>query len=123
VFKSLQRFKWKTAVGREFLRCYGVDLRSVGEIIGSTTLRRLLDDEYELAPNNPALGVRNVTEMLAHVHRVKIAPLAPREPAAMMPVRGHAGETARPAVGDAWSARGGRDAIGERAVATARRRS
>jgi len=97
MFKSLQRRRWRTAVNREFRRRHRVDLRTVGEIIGATTLRRLLNDEYELAPQNPPLGARNVTQMLAHVYRVDIASLAVRDFAlTMVPV--HAAAT-RPRAG------------------------
>jgi len=76
MFKSLQRRRWRTALNREFRRWHGVDLRTIGEIIGATTLRNLLNDEYELAPRNAAIGAQNVTQMLAHVYRVDIASLA-----------------------------------------------
>lgn len=110
VFKSLHRRKWRTAVNREFRRRHRVDLRTVGEMIGATTLRRLLDDEYELAPQNPLLGARNVTQMLAHVYRVDIGSLATRDFAlTMVPVRAAATHAFRATVGDAWDARAGRD--------------
>jgi hypothetical protein len=125
VFKSLRRRKWKLAVNGEFRRCHGVDLRTVGEIIGSATLRHLLNDEYELAPRNPVLGVQNVTQMLAHVYRVDIASLALRDLALTMPLLRGATRAARPAVHDARSARGGRDVAGApaRSVAAAFTRS
>jgi hypothetical protein len=41
MFKSLQRRRWRTAVNREFRRRHRVDLRTVGEIIGATTLDRV----------------------------------------------------------------------------------
>ena len=110
VLKSLRRRKWRMAVNGEFRRHYGVDLRTVGEIIGSTTLRHLLDDEYELAPQNPVVGVRNVAQMLAHVYRVDIGSLAMRDVAlTMAPFRVTAIRAARPASRDAWNARAGRD--------------
>src|SRR5215475_8400842 len=75
VFKLLRRRKWRAAVNREFRKWHGVDLRTVGEVIGPRTLRYLLNDEYELAPHNPAIGARNVMQMLAHVYRIDIASL------------------------------------------------
>jgi hypothetical protein len=79
VFKSLHRRKWKAAVNGEFRKRHGVDLRTVGEMIGPTAMQYLLDDEYELAPQNPVLGARNVAQMLDHVYRVDVAALAMRE--------------------------------------------
>jgi hypothetical protein len=79
VFKSLHRRKWKAAVNGEFRKRYGVDLRTVGEVIGPTAMQYLLDDEYDLAPQNPVLGARNVAQMLDHVYRVDVAALAMRE--------------------------------------------
>jgi hypothetical protein len=79
VLKSLRRRKWKAAVNREFRRWHGVDLRTIGETIGARTLRHLLNDEYELAPQSPAVGARNVAQMLAHVYRVDIEALAMRD--------------------------------------------
>src|SRR5712671_418327 len=125
MLKSLRRRKWRIAVNGEFRRRHGVDLRTVGEMIGSTTLRHLLNDEYELAPQNTAVGVQNVAQMLAHVYRVDIASLAMRDFAlTMAPLRG-ATRAARPVSRDAWNARAGRDDVGApaRAVATALTRS
>jgi hypothetical protein len=79
VFRSLHRRKWKAAVNGEFRKRHGVDLRTVGEMIGPTAMQYLLDDEYELAPQNPVLGARNVAQMLDHVYRVDVAALAMRE--------------------------------------------
>jgi hypothetical protein len=79
VFKSLHRRKWKAAVNGEFRKRHGVDLRTVGEVIGPTTMQFLLNDEYELAPKNPVVGARNVAQMLDHVYRVDIASLAMRD--------------------------------------------
>ena len=113
MFKSLHRRKWKAAVNREFRRRHGVDLRTVGEMTGSKTLRHLLNDEYELVPQNPVVGAWNVAQMLAHVYRVDIASLAMRDFAlTMVPFRGAATRAARPAVRDAWNARGGHDVAG-----------
>ncbi len=72
-----------------------MDLRTVAELIGPTTLHHFLNDEYELAPQNPLVGARNVTQMLDHVYRVDIASLAARDRAltilqsAERPVRRH----------------------------------
>ena len=123
MFKSLRRRQWRAAVNREFRRWHSVDLRTVGEIIGAATLRRLLDDEYELAPRNPPLGATNVTQMLAHVYRVDIASLAPRDTALRMaPIRGAATD---PTSRDARNTRAGRDVAGAaaRSVAAALTRS
>ena len=110
MFKSLQRRKWRTAVNREFRRWHGVDLRTIGAIIGSTTMRNLLNDEYELAPRNPALGAENVTQMLAHVYRVDIAALAVHDLAlTMVPADEAATDDDQPAARDAWDAHAGRD--------------
>jgi hypothetical protein len=79
VFKSLRRRKWKAAVNGEFRKRHGVDLRTVSEVIGPTTMQYLLNDEYELAPKNPVAGAENVTQMLDHVYRVNIASLATRD--------------------------------------------
>jgi hypothetical protein len=122
VFKSLRRRKWKLALNGEFRRRHGVDLRTVGEMIGSATLRHLLNDEYELAPHNPVLGVQNVAQMLAHVYRVDIASLAMRDFALTMPPLRGATRAARPAVREAWDARAGR-AAPARSVAAALTRS
>jgi hypothetical protein len=103
-----------------------VDLRTVGEMIGSTTLRHLLNDEYELAPQNPVVGVQNVTQMLAHVYRVDIASLAMRDFAlTMAPLRVTATRAARPVSREARNARAGRDVARApaRSVAAARTRS
>jgi hypothetical protein len=110
------------AVNGEFRRRHGVDLRTVGEMIGSTTLRHLLNDEYELAPRNPVVGVQNVAQMLAHVYRVDIASLAVRDFALTMASLRSA---TRAAVRDARNARGGRDVAGApaRSVAAAFTRS
>jgi hypothetical protein len=113
------------AVNGEFRRRHGVDLRTVGEMIGSATLRHLLNDEYELAPQTPAVGVRNVTQMLAHVYRVDIASLAMRDFALTMAPLWEATRADRPVSRDAWNARGGRDVAGApaRSVAAALTRS
>ncbi len=104
VLKSLRRRRWRTAVNREFRRRHGVDLRTVGEMISQTTLRHLLNDEYELAPQSPVVGARNVAQMLAHVYRVDIGALATRDLAlTMAPPRAAA---SRSAVRDAWTATG-----------------
>jgi hypothetical protein len=109
MFKSLQRRKWRTAVNREFRRWHGVDLRTIGEIIGATTLRNLLNDEYELAPRNAAIGAQNVTQMLAHVYRVDIASLAVHDLAlTMVPVDEPTPHDDRP-VRDPWDANARRD--------------
>jgi hypothetical protein len=99
------------AVNREFRRRHGVDLRTVGEIIGPTTLRHFLNDEYELAPRSPVDGTRNVAQMLAHVYRVDIGSLATRDVALTMAgPRAAATHATRPAVRDAGTARAGRAA-------------
>jgi hypothetical protein len=104
--KSFRRRKWRIAVNREFRRRHGVDLRTVGEIISSTTLRHLLNDEYELAPQNPLVGARNVAQMLAHVYRVDIGALATRDFALTMPQP----RATRSAARDGRTARAGRGA-------------
>jgi len=122
VLKSFRRRQWKTAVNREFRRWHGVDLRTIGETIGARTLRHLLNDEYELAPRSPAVGARNVTQMLAHVYRVDIASLAMRDFAlTMAPLY----EAATDADQDGWSEWEGRAVAGTpaRAVAAALPRS
>lgn len=126
VLKSLRRRKWRIAVNGEVRRWYGVDLRTVGEMIGSATLRQLLDDEYELAPQSPVVGARNVAQMLEHVYRVDIGSLAARDVALTMTApRTAASHAGRAAVRDAWTARGGREAAGApaRPVAPAPTRS
>jgi hypothetical protein len=118
--KSHHRRQWKLAVNGEFRRWHGVDLRTVGEKIGSTTLRHLLDDEYELEPHNPVVGARNVTLMLANVYCVDIASLAMRDFAlTMVPFRGCAIHAAGAAIRDTRNARGGRDAAGAPALSVA----
>ncbi len=81
LFKALHRRRWKQVVNGEFRRRHGVDLRTVGELLGPTTLHGLLNDEYELAPQNPTVGAQNLTHMLAHVFRVDIASLEARDSA------------------------------------------
>jgi hypothetical protein len=123
VLKALRRRKWRLAVNGEFRRRHGVDLRTIGEMIGSTTLRHLLNDEYELAPHSPVVGARNVAQMLGHVYRVDIGVLATREFAlTMAPFRTAATRATRPAVRDAWDAPAGRGAPA-RSVAAALTRS
>jgi hypothetical protein len=107
------------AVNREFRRRHGVDLRTVGEIISATTLRHLLNDEYELAPQSPVVGAQNVAQMLAHVYRVDIGALAPRDVALTM---AHPRAAAsRAPVRDAWTARAGRGAAARSVAAAVRR--
>jgi hypothetical protein len=95
VLKVLHRRKWKSAVNGEFRRRHGVDLRTVADVIGPTTLQYLLNDEYELAPQNPLVGAHNVTQMLDLAYRVDIASLAARDraltilPSAKRPVHQH----------------------------------
>jgi hypothetical protein len=90
-FKAFHRRRWKRVVNGEFRRLHGVDLRTVGEIVGPTTLHDLLNDEYELAAHDPARGAQNVTHMLARVFRVDIAALETRDVAlAIAPFRGTA---------------------------------
>src|SRR5262249_19080167 len=109
MFNAVRRRKWKMAVNRAFRRQYGVDLRTVGGMIGSRTLRHRLNDEYELVPQDPVLGAENVAQMLAHVYRVDVAAMATRDFAlTMVPMRGSASPDARP-LRDAWSAHAGRD--------------
>ncbi len=84
VLKSLHRRKWKAAVNGEFRKRHGVDLRTVGDVIGPTTLQYLLNDEYELAPQNPVVGAQNVVQMLDHAYRVNVASLAARDLALRM---------------------------------------
>ncbi len=79
MLKSLRRRKWKAAVNSEFRKRHGIDLRTVSEVIGPTTMQDLLNDEYELAPENPVAGAENVAQMLDHVYRVKISSLAMRD--------------------------------------------
>jgi hypothetical protein len=120
MLKSLRRRKWRIAVNGEFRRRLGVDLRTVGEIIGATTLRHLLNDEYELAPQSPVVGTRNVAQMLAHVYRVDIGALATRDFAlTMAPLR--AAVSTRSAVRDPWTARAGRGVPARTVAATVRR--
>jgi hypothetical protein len=89
VFALLHRRKWRNAVNREFRKRHGVDLRTVGEAIGPTTLQHLLNDEYVLAADSAAVGAWNVTQMLARVYRVDIASLGVRDLSLSMPrVRG-----------------------------------
>ena len=85
VFKSLRRRRWRNDVNVEFRGRYGVDLRTVGEVIGPTTLRNLLNDEYELSLNDPAVGARDVAQMLVSVYRVDIASLGMRDLAHSIP--------------------------------------
>jgi len=115
MFKSLRRRKWKAAVNGEFRRWHGVDLRTIGETIGPATMRNLLNDEYELAPRNPALGARNVTQMLAHVYRVDLEALAIRDSALSMVPYQEADDAGR----DDWDTGGGRAVAGRPARAAA----
>ena len=85
MFKSLRRRRWRNTVNVEFQRRYGVDLRTVGEMIGPTTLRYLLNDEYELTLDNPAVGAEDVAQMLVSVYRVDIASLGMRDLAHSIP--------------------------------------
>src|SRR5690349_3034246 len=83
--KSLRRRKWKAAVNGEFRRRLGVDLRTVGELVGPTTLHDLLNDEYELVPHNPIVGAEDLMDVLDRVYRVDVTLLAPRESALQVP--------------------------------------
>jgi|SRR5262249_2875613 len=119
MFNAVRRRKWKMAVHRAFHRQHGVDLRTVGEMIGSRTLRHLLNDEYELAPQDPVLGADNLAQMLAHVYRIDIAAMAMRDFAlTMAPMRGSASPDAR-LLRDACSAHPGRDIDGAPAPSVA----
>ena len=84
-FKSFRRRKWKAAVNGEFRKRHGVDLRTVGELVGRTTLHDLLNDEYELVPQNPVVAAENFAQMLDRVYRLDVTSLAPRDSALQVP--------------------------------------
>jgi hypothetical protein len=88
VFKLVQRRKWKIAVAAEFRKQHGIDLRSVADAIGRTTLDDLLNDEYGLEARNPVAGARNLTYTLIQVFRLDLASLAPRDVALQIPPSG-----------------------------------
>jgi hypothetical protein len=88
MFKLVERRKWKNAVASEFRRQHGVDLRTVADVIGRTTLDALLNDEYALDPRNAAAGARSLTHVLAQIFRLDPASLAVRNVALKIPPLG-----------------------------------
>ena len=76
LFKTVRRRKWKRAVVVEFQNHHGINLQSVGDVIGPATLDDLLNDQYECAPRSPAVGARNVTRVLGESFGVNLNLLA-----------------------------------------------
>ncbi len=78
LLKAMHRRTWKNAVSREFGNLHDLDLRVIADVIGPATLDDLLNEQYEAAPRNAALGAANITRVLCNSFGLNLGLLAMR---------------------------------------------
>ena len=76
LFDRLLRRMWKRAVAIEVQKKHGMNLRTVGEIIGAARLDEILNEQFEVTKGKPAAGVLNVEKALFKLHGIDLQAMA-----------------------------------------------